>query len=89
MVTRAFGFGNPYVAVFSVKHFLVIGLVVLTVLRTVLGRRAAQASAFSADGHPPEDSVSGQTILLAVNILFGIGVLFLNGMNSPRSAASG
>lgn len=83
-VTGAFAFDNPYVTVLSIKHIFVIGMVILAVIRTIItSRKPVPPDTGSTEMRAKKGGV--EKILLVLNILFGIAVLFLSGMNSTMS----
>ena len=65
-----FGFGNPYASLLSVKHILVIVMIVIAVYRSVLLSRQS----------PEKTGKLGQVLML-LNIVLGVVIMFLSGLD--------
>jgi putative copper export protein len=70
---------NPYSAVLTIKHILVLGMVGITLYRSlILGRRSEPAT-------PTQEKLS--VALLLLNMVLGIGVLLLSGFSAALGSA--
>ena len=80
-----FSWATPYARALSVKHLLYIAMIAIAVVRSVLVRRVRPPAAPAA---PPEGApaMTGadrvRAIMLLVNIVIGMGVLFLSALTS-------
>ncbi|MGD1993729.1 MAG: CopD family protein [Anaerolineae bacterium] len=69
-----FHFGNPYSTVLTIKHILVLGMIGITLYRSlILGRRGEHST-------PAQEKLS--VALLLLNMVLGIGVLLLSGLSA-------
>ena len=76
-----FSFSNPYSAILSVKHVLVLGMIAVALVRNlVLGRRGGRPVT------PSEEKVKAG--LLVANIVLGISVLLLTGFAAALAAGA-
>jgi uncharacterized membrane protein len=71
---------NPYSAVLSLKHLLVIGMVLVTAIRGLSMRRALSAAAPPAAG--PSKKERASAALLLANVFLGIGVILLSALSA-------
>jgi len=71
-------FRNPYSVVLSLKHLLMLGMVAVTLVRSLaLGRRAVHLS-------PSQEKLKAG--LLVGNIVLGVGILLLTGFVAALAA---
>lgn len=74
-----FHLGNPYSAVLTIKHILMLGMVGITLYRSlILGRRSEPST-------PAQEKLS--VALLLLNMVLGIGVLLLSGFSAALGSA--
>ena len=72
-----FSFGGTYSMVLAIKHVLVIVMIIVALYRSlVLGRQKTSSAA---------QEKLGKSLML-LNIILGIAILFLSGMNGALSA---
>ena len=72
-VAGAFSFANLYAGILSVKHILVILMIVFTIFMNVI----------------PKKPGKGPGVFLLVNLVFGILILLLSGFDAAIASAAG
>jgi putative copper export protein len=73
-VSRPFDFSNPYAAVLSFKHILVIIVSLIAILRSQMSKRKPKAM------KPGQNKLGNY--LLAVNTVLGFAILILSSINA-------
>ena len=87
-----FAWGDTYSVLLSLKHILVIVMVLIVIARSVfLAPRVPEGASVPMRPHDgsvrPSTRVRLAMLLLLVNIVFGVGVLFLGAATTTLSAA--
>ena len=76
-----FQFGTPYASSLAIKHILMILMILTAVLRSAVNQQLIKAPAPKIENR--------STVLLLLNIIFGIGVLFFSALLAVLPAAIG
>lgn len=76
-----FAFDTSYAAALSIKHLLMILMILTAVARTVVNRKLLQK--------PSSTTEKVSAVLLLLNIVFGIAVLLLSALISVQSSMPG
>ena len=71
-----FSFGNTYSAVLTIKHVLVIAMIIIALYRSL---------ALAKTSSPTQEKL--KKILMLLNIIFGISILLLSGFATALSAS--
>jgi len=71
-----FSFGNTYSAVLTIKHVLVIAMIIIALYRSL---------ALAKTSSPAQEKL--KKILMLLNIIFGISILLLSGFATALSAS--
>jgi len=74
-----FSFANPYATVLSIKHILVLLMIVLALYRSLFLMRAKGPT------NPRQEKL--KKVLLLANLLLGVAVLILSGFSSVLAAS--
>lgn len=70
-----FSFGNVYSTVLAIKHILVLGMIAISLYRSLALKRAAT---------PSQEKLKAALLLL--NIVFGVSILLLSGLTAALSS---